>query len=125
MTPTQTVAAPIHEEEKRIEEKVLTIEEKIRVEAIERNYSPDRAVAIAKAESGLNPNARNPHSTASGTYQFINSTFKEYCIKNFAYADSMEQKNDPDIQIKCAVRMLSEGGENHWDASRKMWEDVK
>ena len=34
----------------------------------------------------------------------------------------MDEKNDPDVQIKCAVRMLAEGGDSHWDESRKVWD---
>lgn len=33
----------------------------------------------------------------------------------------MTQKNDPDVQISCALAMLSEGGENHWSESRYIW----
>lgn len=81
-----------------------------------------RALAIANAESGLNPNAKNASSTASGLYQFINSTFLRYCIQRYNFTDSLDDKNDPDIQIKCAITLLSEGGENHWNASRKYWQ---
>lgn len=104
---------------------VPTIEEKIEQTAIKFSYSSARAIAIAKAESGLKPEARNSHSTASGLYQFIDGTFKAYCINKFQYAESLKQKNDPDIQIQCAVRMLSEGGESHWNASKPVWIKVK
>lgn len=86
------------------------------------NYNPKRAVEIAKAESGLVINAKNSSSTASGTYQFINSTYMSFCVKGFNLADSMASKNDPFVQIECAVRMLAQGGEHHWDASRHIWE---
>lgn len=116
--PQHSVAAPI---EQIKEEKILTIEEKIIQTAKEFNYSTSTALSIAKAESNLIPDAKNSHSTASGVYQFINGTYKEYCIDKYNYAESMEQKNDPDIQIQCAIRMLAEGGENHWNASRHVW----
>ncbi len=105
--------------------KELTIEEKIRFAAAYYNYDPDRAVAIAKAESNLLPDARNNKSTASGLYQFINSTFEDYCIDKYTLATSSDMKNDPDIQIECAMKMLSEGGENHWDESRHVWGSSK
>ncbi|MBP6045253.1 transglycosylase SLT domain-containing protein [Candidatus Woesebacteria bacterium] len=97
------------------------MEEKIIKTAEEFNYSTTTALLIAKAESNLNPNAKNSHSTASGVYQFIDGTFKGYCVEKYGYATSTNQKNDPDVQIQCAVRMLSEGGENHWDASKHVW----
>jgi hypothetical protein len=99
----------------------LTVEEKIRVAAEKYGYNPDRAVAIAKAESNLMPNAKNSKSSASGLYQFINSTFLHYCVDEYKLATSSDLKNDPDIQIECAVRMLSEGKESHWNESRHVW----
>jgi hypothetical protein len=35
----------------------------------------NQAVAVATCESGLNPNAANPHSTARGLFQFLSSTW--------------------------------------------------
>ena len=36
---------------------------------------PEAAVRIAACESGLNPKATNPHSTAKGLYQFLDGTW--------------------------------------------------
>jgi hypothetical protein len=36
------------------------------------------AACIAKYESGGNPRAQNPHSTASGLYQFVNGTWNHF-----------------------------------------------
>jgi hypothetical protein len=36
------------------------------------------AACIAKYESGGNPRAQNPHSTASGLFQFINGTWNHF-----------------------------------------------
>ncbi len=35
----------------------------------------NQAVAVATCESGLNPNAANPHSSARGLFQFLSSTW--------------------------------------------------
>ena len=74
---------------------------------------------IAKCESGFNPNARNKHSTASGLFQFIDSTFI-----NQAQAREIEwtDKNDPEIQAELAARMIADGGLGHWNASRNCWD---
>lgn len=37
---------------------------------------------VAKIESGLNPSARNPKSTAKGLFQFIDGTAKQYGLAN-------------------------------------------
>lgn len=101
-----------------------SIEDYITSRAIAYNYRPDITVAIAEAESDLNINAKNASSTASGLFQFINGTFRYYCIEKFEFAKDMSQKNDPFIQTECAVRMLSEGGESHWKESEHVWGQV-
>jgi hypothetical protein len=42
------------------------------------NLPPGTLKQIAKVESSLNPNAKNPNSSASGLFQFINSTARQY-----------------------------------------------
>ena len=116
-TPNNVVATTTPVIEKSIEQKITD-------EAIKLNYNPTKAVAIANAESSLIPTAKNKTSTASGIYQFIDGTFNAYCVDKYKYAESLKQKNDVDIQIKCAVRMLSEGGESHWSESRHVWGKV-
>lgn len=100
---------------------VLTIPEKIAERAIELKVNPTLAVEIARAESRFRPDAKNPKSTATGIYQFLDGTFKTYCIKKYELTDTMEEKNDPDIQIECALQMIKDGGVEHWDASKTVW----
>lgn len=73
------------------------------------------------AESGYQKDAKNPASTASGLGQFLNGTFDAYCIKRFGFAESMEQKNDPYIQLRCMTKMILDGGIGHWKASEHIW----
>lgn len=99
-----------------------TIEEKIGRRASALGLDPRKAQSIAWAESRFNPNAKNTASTASGVFQFLDGTFNEYCIRRYEYATSTTQKNDPDIQIECALRMLQmPRGEDHWYPSRPYW----
>jgi hypothetical protein len=37
---------------------------------------------IARIESGMNPNAKNPRSSAGGLFQFIDSTARQYDLSN-------------------------------------------
>ena len=76
---------------------------------------------IVIAESGWKPDIKNKHSSASGLFQFVNATFKSYCIDKYEFAESMKQKNDPYIQIDCAVAMIKDGGLSHWSESKKNW----
>lgn len=86
------------------------------------NVRPDLPLAIIRAESGFDIDAKNASSTASGIAQYVNGTFKGFCIEKYKLTDSMSHKNDPYVQIECLVRMLSEkGGIRHWDASKSSW----
>lgn len=78
--------------------------------------------AIVKAESNFNKDAKNPVGTASGLLQYLDSTFRNYCINKYHLTDTMEDKNNPFIQTNCAVYMLQEEGVwRHWESSRFMW----
>lgn len=76
------------------------------------NVNPNLALSVAQCESGLNPKAKSNLSTATGIYQFIKSTFKANCE---GVAD------DPEYNVKCAIKMISQGKINHWNASRSCW----
>ena len=49
--------------------------EKIRAAAQAKGVDPEVAVSIARAESGLDPNAKAKSSSASGLFQILNSTW--------------------------------------------------
>jgi len=90
---------------------------------IKWGISPQLAQSIAWAESRFILNARNPVGTASGVYQFLDSTFKSYCINLYELASSMDQKNDVIIQVECALRIMKEDskGTGHWYPSEHNW----
>jgi hypothetical protein len=50
----------------------------IRQAAERYGVNPEALVRIGQIESGLRPGAKNPTSTASGIFQFIDSTWKQY-----------------------------------------------
>lgn len=55
--------------------------------------------AIKASESGGKPNAKNPMSTASGTYQFTDATWKDMVAKyGKQYGLTMQGKNSPGQQ---------------------------
>lgn len=94
-----------------------TWENLIITKAIEHHINSDVFLAIAKCESGLKVDVKNAHSTASGLFQFINSTFesqsKKYNIKG--------EKNDPYVQTELAAHMIADNGLSHWNASKSCW----
>lgn len=115
--PQHSVAAPI---EQIKEEKILTIEEKIVQEAIKRDYSPEKALAIANAESRFKnvPNFKydgeDGYYTAYGIFQITRTTYKHFC-------GNPDERLDVDKNIECALKILSQGGESHWNESRHVW----
>ena len=75
--------------------------------------SIDLVERIIIAESGGNPDARNKTSSATGLTQILIGTW------NFfeCYGD----RTEPTDNIRCAVKILKESGEHHWDASAHAW----
>lgn len=98
------------------------VEDYISYVASHEGVNVSLAMAIAKAESGFQPNAKNPVGSASGVFQFLDSTFRNYCINKFHMTNSMGDKNRPTIQVNCAIEMLKEPlGYMHWFASMASW----
>lgn len=91
---------------------ILTVEEKIRVKALEHGLDPDLMVRIARAESSLNPLAKNSGSSASGIYQIINGTWK--------YFECTGDVFNEDDNINCAMKIMKDGV-HHWNASKQNW----
>jgi hypothetical protein len=66
-----------------------------------RGINPRALTGIAKIESGLNPNARNPRSSAGGLFQFIDGTAKQYGLGN---------KFDPEAAADAGARLAADNG---------------
>lgn len=68
---------------------------------------------IAQIESGGNPNAKSPNSSASGMFQFTNSTWKDAVNK---YGDklgiTLQDKNNPQAQAAVTQQMLQDNGQD-------------
>lgn len=98
-----------------------TVEERIERTALEYGVDPGLALAVARAESNLEPEAKNPESSASGIYQFLDGTFRRYCVEEYKLTEGLSEKNKSEIQTECAVRMMAEGGISHWNESKHIW----
>lgn len=75
---------------------------------------------IIECESGGNPNAWNkddPNDGSKGILQFQEPTFQRFCVKKYGLENDIWS---PEIQIKCAEKMLDEGLINHWSCGKKM-----
>jgi soluble lytic murein transglycosylase-like protein len=75
-------------------------------------------IRIARAESGLNQYAKNPKSTAKGIYQFIDGTWRAYCLADGNVYNFVDN-------INCFYKVLAKDGFpkglSHWNASKGVW----
>lgn len=67
--------------------------------AARHGVPPEALLKIAVIESGGNPNARNPRSSAGGLFQFIDSTARQYGLSN---------KFDPAQAADAAARLMKD-----------------
>lgn len=68
---------------------------------------------IAMAESGFNPLAKNPHSTASGLFQILKGTWAAHKCTGDVF--------NPHDNIQCARKIYNDSGFSPWDASKDNW----
>lgn len=75
------------------------VADEIRRRALAANLDPNTMTRIASIESKLNPNAKNPNSSASGVFQFIDSTGRQYGLRN---------PFDPIANIDAGIRLAAD-----------------
>lgn len=75
LAPTITDIPPITQHKPAC----VSVECQIREVARNFNFPEETAVRIAKCESSLDPQAKNPNSSATGLYQFTIGTWINYC----------------------------------------------
>ena len=79
----------------------------------------DRAINIMQCESGGQPSAKNPRSTASGLFQHLHSLWPPRVA-----AAGWDQGSiwDPQTNVAVAAWLVYEGGGwSHWNESRHCW----
>ena len=82
------------------EETRVNIQQIISEQAAKAGIDPGIALAIAQAESSLNPRAKNPASSATGLFQITKGTWSQFGGK-----DKMQK--DPEENARVAMKALS------------------
>ena len=83
----------------------------------------DRALAVIECESGGDPNAKNPNSTASGLFQHLASMWPE---RSVAAGWSGHGVFEPEANVAVAAWLVYDGGGwSHWYASVHCWDDIE
>lgn len=70
-------------------------------------------IRVAKCESGLRPEAKNPNSTATGIFQIIIGTWDGNKCEG--------ERWDFQDNIKCAYKLYQSRGFQPWNASKYCW----
>lgn len=89
---------------------------------VERYFRPDdvdRALAVIRCESGGDPRAANPHSSARGLFQHLARLWPKRAARaGRPGADIF----DPDDNVAVAAWLVYHGGGwSHWNPSRSCW----
>jgi hypothetical protein len=97
----EALAVPEYKEAQTVSKVPITPKEWVKFAASKHGWSEGQEwQALNKLlgnESGLNPKAQNPTSTAYGMFQFLDSTWGSYgCIKT----------SDPQIQSECGMKYI-------------------
>jgi hypothetical protein len=92
------------------------VEALIRDYALRYNVSPELPLRIAYCESGYNRNSKNRHSSASGVYQYLASTWR-----NTEAGRNGVSVFDADANVRTAVQYIATKGTSPWNASRSCW----
>lgn len=71
---------------------------------------------VAECESGFNQFSRNKHSSASGVFQYLASTWR-----NTEAGKAGINVFDADANIHMAIKSIASGGISNWAASRSCW----
>ena len=98
-----------------LDEKTLTITEKINLWAFRYNVNNDSLMRVAICESNLNPLAVGDHGTSFGIFQYKKRTFEWLSEMSGIYGDIW----DENTQIELTAFAFSKGYQNHWTCYKK------
>ena len=89
----------------------------VQILAEQHGVDPSLALNIACAESQFVPYAKNRSSTASGMFQFLDSSWRNYGLKHWGTLQGKSKLSAYD-NIELAMLMLKSSGSKDWNASK-------
>ena len=98
-------------------EKFVEVSEKYEIHPVLLNN-------LIKCESGWDPNAKNPKSTAKGLCQFLDSTWDWTLFKMGIDAEKAD-RFDANLQLEACAWLMANDDLGHWEETRKCWQDYK
>jgi len=98
----------------------VNVEQTVVDAATEFNVDLEVMVRIIQCESGGNPAAKNPTSTASGLGQFLDSTWNANAPR-LGYAATRAESFRVTPAARVMALVLSEQGTRPWNASKRCW----
>ena len=77
-----------------------------------------KVLCIVKRESGFNSLAKNPHSTASGSFQFLSGTYRNTVVR-FRAAHSLDDSFSPSVwdaywNVRLGAWKMAQDGYSAW-----------
>lgn len=116
---TSTIVLDTKPLEKAIQEASVTPTELIERYSQQYDVNTNLALRIANCEGGLaSTTIKNKHSSASGIYQWLDSSYRVYATK---YGFPLNEKNNPKVQIEMSMIVMRDEGEGNWSASYECW----
>jgi hypothetical protein len=92
------------------------VQQLIRDYSAQYGISADLPLRVANCESGFNQVSKNRSSTASGVFQYLNSTW----IHTDAGKSDISVF-DADANVHMAIKSIASGGIGNWSASKSCW----
>lgn len=102
-----------------VEAQVVPIQDYIYEKATEEKVDPELAVNIVRCESSFDRYAKNPSSTASGYFQFLDGTW-DTTMQRMGLPTSTLKTSMPEA-IDAGVFLLRNDGTRHWTESSGCW----
>ena len=102
-----------------VDNPIITPEALVGIFATEYGVNERLARRIISCESGWVRTAENPTSSASGYFQFLDSTWRSTMIQMGLPLST--SKTDPIISLKAGMYLLSQSGTSPWLSSESCW----